>query len=136
MENVDLLKNIISIIIALFGWYIVHKFTSLRELKNKQREIRINYLLNTYKKLERAIDYHNNEKFEIKKSLEDAISEIQLVGTRKQIILSQEIGKSFKEKGSANLKELLIQLRNDLRKELDLEPISEDIYNLRISIKG
>jgi len=137
MEDLTLFNMLITTFVALFGWFIIHKFTSLRELKNKQREIRVNYLLKTYMCLEKAISHSSRDTIKIKNDLELAIAEIQLLGTKKQISLSKEIGLSFAKSNGANLEELLILLRNDLRSELNLESVSEKINYLRInSLKG
>ncbi|HGF7228226.1 TPA: hypothetical protein AB5B86_003675, partial [Vibrio cholerae] len=42
---------IVSILLAVFGWVVGHKLTSQRDIRNKQRELRVKYLLEAYEVL-------------------------------------------------------------------------------------
>jgi len=78
-----MISNIISIIVAVIGWIIAHYFTSKRDFANKKREIRINYLAEAYRKLERGAmplsKKYNPGDFE------SAIADIQLFGNPEQV---------------------------------------------------
>lgn len=74
------MSHVVAVLIALAGWLIGHIFTSARELKNKRREIRTQYLLEAYRRLESSSNLTNPEK--AWKNIESAIADIKL--TRKR----------------------------------------------------
>ena len=71
-------------------------------------------------------------KGEAARKVEHAISIIQLLGTREQIRLSGVFMEAMKGQPNAKLDPLLGELRADLRREIDLEEITDDIVWLRI----
>src|SRR5690606_39119543 len=109
-------------------WYIVHIFAARRDRKNKQRELRINYLIEAWRKLEYASNRAGINPVEY---VEKPIADIQLFGTKKQINLTIKIANELAEKRGTNLIELLTELREDLRKELNLEKINTPIKVFR-----
>ena len=125
----DYLKIIISIVVAVLGWIIAHYFTSKREIKNKRREIRVEFLIRAYLKLENAIQREFNE---ISADLESVSADIQLFGTEEQILLVKTILDDLANKGDADLVYLLKSLRYDLRAELQLSHTEEIIQYLRV----
>ena len=58
---------------------------------------------------------------------------IQLFGTPRQVDLVQRFASDFAARGGASLDELLADLRTDLRAELNLEAVPENIVHLRIT---
>ena len=64
--------------------------------------------------------------------LETAIADIQLLGTQKQIELAQQFAVQMSQTGRGDSLELLIQLREDLRKELKLKPTERNLKILRL----
>lgn len=66
-----------------------------------------------------------------KAELETAIAEIQLLGTQKQIELAQQVAVQISQTGVGDTLELLMQLREDLRKELGIYPVERDLKILR-----
>lgn len=65
--------------------------------------------------------------------LDSAIVDIQLFGTVDQISAAQSFAGELAELRVAQLDKLLASLRNDLRKELKLEPVEGPIVVLRPS---
>jgi hypothetical protein len=68
--------------------------------------------------------------------MESAIADIQLFGTKGQAIAAKKLATDLAEQGSASLDDLLLSLRGELRRELNLEQISGGITHLRIPEKG
>lgn len=63
--------------------------------------------------------------------LDSAIVDIQLFGSADQISAAQNFARELAELRVAQLDKLLASLRNDLRKELKLEPVEGPIVVLR-----
>ena len=59
------------------------------------------------------------------------MSDIQLLGTARQSKLAAQFCIDMADKGVGYMDDLLLDLRNDLRKELTLEPLSERSLVLR-----
>ena len=125
------MEYITSVILALFGWWVVHRLNAQRDVLNKRRDLRVGYLLEAYRKLEGASNRHPSE--ERYSDIESAIADIQLLGTPKQVKLARDFTNNFAHEGKAFLDELLQEIRNDLRQELRLEPDNSRIQYLRIS---
>ncbi|MBW2740339.1 MAG: hypothetical protein JRE64_16175 [Deltaproteobacteria bacterium] len=125
-----LIPLIITTIVAVVGWYIAHFLSFKRDRANKRRELRIQYLIEAYRRIERAANRPKN--FDNNKELESAISDIQLFGTKKQAKLAEQFAYEIAHKSNASTDELLIDLRQDLRAELDLEQLPSEITYLRL----
>lgn len=123
-----LIPLLTTAIITIVGWYIVHLLSTKRDRRNKQRELRINYLIEAWRKLEYA---SNRKEINATEYVEKPIADIQLFGTKKQIELSIKIANELAETKGSNLIELLTELRQDLRKELNLEKIETPIKVFR-----
>lgn len=122
------LPLIITSIITMLGWFFLHSLTKQRDKHNKQKDLRINYLIEAWRKLEHAANRKNVDTLEY---LEKPIADIQLFGTKKQIEMVQALAKEIVETENANLTELLTELRQDLRKELNLEKVLPEIKIFR-----
>lgn len=123
----------LTLSITILGWYIIYRFDKYRDTENKKKDMRIDYLINAWRKLEYAAA---RDKYDVIEHLEKPVADIQLFGTKKQIELTMKLANSIINKEQDNLSELLTELRNDLRKELNLEKIKEEIKVLRIPIKN
>lgn len=75
-----LIPLLITATVTIFGWYIVHIFASRRDRKNKQKELRINYLIEAWRKLEYT---SNRKEIDLIEYLEKPIADIKLFGTKK-----------------------------------------------------
>ena len=111
--------------VALVGWFVVHWLNVQRDQRNKKRELRIQYLIEAYRRLERSVDRPGRERK--KEDFESAIADIQLFGTSEQIRLAVEVGEELAAQGTVSLKKLLPELRRDLRQELDLQEVDTEI---------
>ena len=81
-------------------------------------------------RIERAANRPKN--FDNNDELESAISDIQLLGTIKQAKLAEQFASEIANKSNANTDELLLDLRKDLRAELGLEQLVDEITYLRL----
>jgi hypothetical protein len=119
-----LIPLLITSVVVIVGWFIIHWLSSKRDQNNKRRELRVQYLIEAWRKLENScnrndITWHHD--------LESAIADIQLFGSPEQIVLAENFIQDFtnKENHGADADELLNSLRQDLRKELQLEAIQK-----------
>jgi len=124
-----LLPLLITAIFAIVGWFVAHYLSSNRERARKRHDLRVQYLIEAWRRLENASNRHDDSRYD---DLERAIADIQLFGSREQIELAQRFAEDFVKNGSASLDELLEDLRQDLRKELRLESVPKNIKYLRI----
>ncbi|HBF34524.1 TPA: hypothetical protein DDW35_08165 [Candidatus Sumerlaeota bacterium] len=126
-----LVTLIVALIVTPLGWWVVHYFSSRRDLRNEQRKMVVEYLLGAYHKLEENI--HPSSDGESKqKQLESAIAEIQLLGSQLQIKMALEFAASMANTGEGDLQKLLFDLRASLRFELQLEDVNAKILYYRI----
>lgn len=121
---------LITSVVTMLGWFILHWFAKRRDIANKQKELRINYLIEAWRKLEYAA---NRKEFDKTECLEKPIADIQLFGTKKQISLAIELATAIVENQDSNLTGLLEELRGNLRKELNLEKVSTPIKIFRVN---
>lgn len=119
-----------SIIVVIFGWYVAHYLTRRRDQANKRRDLRVQYLIEAYRNLEFASN--RTLTADVAPFLEKAVADIQLFGTPKQVQLAQDFAVGFAKNRSHSLDPLMRELRQDLRKELDLESVQPEIKYLRI----
>lgn len=126
----SLIISLIALVFSFFNLFIVHSLNKKRDLINKKKEMRIKYLITAWQLLESA---SNRQDASLINNLEKAIADIQLFGSLEQIRLSMEFVSYFKTNRTADTSKLLNELRNDLRKELDLDAVQlSDFASLRI----
>lgn len=129
--NLDLLLPLlITALITIVGWFVAHQLNSWRDSINKRREKRIEYLINAYRNLAKAV--HHPRVYEISDLVESALSDIQLFGTEEQIQKALIFMKEFTSSEGADLEDLLNSLRVDLRRELKLSKINGKLWWLKI----
>ncbi|MGC2457045.1 MAG: hypothetical protein WA435_03510 [Gallionellaceae bacterium] len=119
MWDTETLKLFVPAIVAILGWFAAHQFNVYRDRANKRRDLRVQYLLEAYRRLEFAANRPEAGKEEQDK-FESALADIQLLGTEQQI---EELMKFLAEFNSsvASINPLLELLRSHLRRELKLE---------------
>ena len=123
-------EGIITVLIAIIGWFIVYHFEKRRDHLNKRRDLHLQYLISAYRNLESA---SNRELTSTTASeLESAVADIQLFGTANQVRLARGFATSFAQAGKASLDELLEELRRDLRAELQLDEVPRAMKFLRV----
>ena len=112
-----------SILIAIAVAYATHYLTSQRELKNRRREQRISYLIAAYHAFSSVCNRDRKDNNDRIGEIEQAIASIKLLGSRKQICLVQKLETELVNHGGFSVGDLLVNLRDSLRKELGVEAI-------------
>ena len=123
---------LVTAFVAIFGWLVVHRLSAARDRANKRRDLRVQYLIDAYRRLENAGN-RNSRTADYSTALESAVADIQLFGSPAQVKLARQFALDFADNGVATLDPLLDNLRNDLRAELRLHRIDESITYLRIT---
>ena len=120
---------VIAALVAVGGWFVVNALAARRERENDRRDYRTRFLIDAWVAIEDAANREDQQRL---LALEDPIARIQLLGTPRQIELALSFSRAMAEKSRGSLDELLIDLRRDLREELDLEPVSDALLHLRV----
>lgn len=119
-----------GVAIAVAGWF-VSQYQARRAVR---RNMRIDYLLVAYRRLERGSNRPMTPVEE--REVEMAVADIQLLGSVTQVRLAEEFVRSFAATGEADTEPLLQDLRASLRKELLLETVEPHHSWLRIDRQG
>jgi len=106
-----------GVIIAIGGW-IVSQHQARRGLR---RNMRIEYLLDAYRRLERTTNRVMS--IDNERALEEAVADILLLGSPSQVELAETFAREFANNRAANPGPLLEDLRMSLRRELLLEAV-------------
>ncbi len=112
------LKYAIPVIIAILGLMGGHFLSNRRESEKRKKEMRVTYLIEAFRKLEKGASPTANNYSP--GDFESAISDIQLFGSGSQVKLAQKFCKSASEGDGSLLQDLLENIRNELRTELSL----------------
>ena len=124
-----LIPLLVTTAVAIIGWFVAHRFTTNRDRANKQRDIRITYLVQAYRDIGMAASrVPNSEQF---KKLESAFHDIQLFGTPSQLDKLHAATERWKSTGGADMNVLLSDLRDGLRQELNLPKTSSSLIFFR-----
>jgi hypothetical protein len=121
----------ITTTVGVVGWYAAHRLAAARDRANKRRELRVQYLIEAYRRLE----FVSNRPITpvTARDFEQAIADIQLFGTGRQVDLARDFAKGFAQNGTHSLDPLLDDLRQSLRAELSLEVVKAKITYLRMN---
>jgi hypothetical protein len=127
--NFDLLiPLVISTLVAILGWIVGHKLNNALDRASKHRDLRLQYLVSAYRKLESSIGRNLVTDTEAAKAQEEACADIQLFGTQPQI---DRLLAALKQGEGADLDPVLNLLRDELRSELCLPKITGNVLALR-----
>jgi 2-oxoglutarate dehydrogenase complex dehydrogenase (E1) component-like enzyme len=126
------LSMLVTVGLALAGWWISYFTTLRRDRAQKKRDLKVQYLIEAYRRLENAA-HRNPLSRENKNEMESAMADIQLFGSQEQVELVVRYAQEFANQGSAGLDDLLKSLRRDLRKELDLGEVGPEMAILRMA---
>ncbi len=126
---------LLGIFVPVLGSYFLGHRAGV---KKKRHDLTIEYLVDAYRVI--AHDYSNREmNVDIANKLEGVLSDIQLFGSPSQIEKTVEmIEKTMNNQGNnpiPDLNSLLLDLRNDLRKQLKLKKTDKSVLVLRLSKK-
>lgn len=111
---------------------LAHRFTSRRDQANRRSDLRVQYLLTAYRTVADVAHRDFSSEPENARAFEQGLADIQLLGSKEQAEMAVAIGKALAEDGAAELDDLLLSLRDDLRAELQLEPLVRPPFHIRI----
>ncbi|MEI7294413.1 hypothetical protein WCQ02_19915 [Paraburkholderia tropica] len=119
MLDSETLKFLVPVVVAVAGWFAAHQFNVHRDRQNKRRDMRIQFLLDAYRRLESAANRQKMSE-EQKLEFESAVADIQLLGNKEQVAATVAFLRQHASRSGANIDSVLQLLRNDLRAELGL----------------
>jgi hypothetical protein len=117
--------------VAVMASWLSHRFSSERDVANERRKMRIQYLLDAYRRLESASNRPNIDGDWSK--FESAVADVQLLGGAQQVRLAREFALNMAKNGTAPLDPLIEDLRASLRSELLLEAVRENVVYVRLT---
>ena len=117
-------------VVAIAGRWVVNA----QQRRAVRSNMRIEYLLSAYRQLERVTNREPTK--EHGRAIEEAVADVYLLGTPKQVELVADFAKNFAQAGGADLNNLLMDLRKSLRRELLLEDDDSNSVSLRIEDKS
>ena len=115
--------------VAIASWYVVHRLSIDRDQRIKRRDLRVQYLIEAYRRLESAA--HRTDLSAFARDLESALTDVQLFGTGRQVQLAHEFAESMARDHTAALDPLVADIRSELRSELRLEAVPDRIVVFR-----
>lgn len=121
----------VTLVVAVLGGWSGHHLSMRRDLAGERRKLRVSYLLEAYRRLEGAAN--RGDASRCRPEYESAIADIQLLGSPRQVSLARQFAIEIATKRTSSLDDLLFDLRQSLRAELELEPVSEKIIFLRFT---
>lgn len=131
-----MIQQILSILIpaavVILGWIVAHELNVRRDTLAKRRDLRVQYLIEAYRKLENNAG-RINALPEVRRAFESAVADIQLLGTKVQIDALLVFLRQFKDNVNGDIVPVLKLLRDDLRKELHLELDVQSIHQFRFT---
>lgn len=131
--SISLLQVFVSAAVALIVVALGHAFALDRDRKNRRQEQRINYLISVYRAFGKA--NHHPQLYEVAEELEQAVGDVQLFGTKRQVELARKFATDLGTAQAAEMDELLMELRDSLRAELGAEPLSGRLVCIRVGRK-
>lgn len=125
-------SHIVTVLVALFGWLVIHRLTAWRDRVNHRRQIQTDYLISAFQRLANSANRPPSTSSVYFKDMESAIADIQLFGNLQDVEIVNSFLEEFSSKGQASLDQLLSTLRDKLRKELNYEALTENVRWLRV----
>jgi len=137
------IKITVVVVIASLGWVVSHYFTSRRDLKSALRQRRIDALTNAYDVLIRvgldkgipARRDHAGNIQEYVRDFERSIVMIHLYGNRRQVELVNALSVKLADDRFYDGTDLINELRNGIRDELNIERISVLPHYSKVVVK-
>jgi len=129
-----LVPLLVTTIIATGGWYAAHHLTAIRDRDNKLIDLRIQYELGIYRRLERTVGKQITR--EIADEIEMALADLQVIGSVAQVQMANQYIEEFSGRrlDGISVKDILEDIRRTLRQDLWLEPVTEPVRHFRLTI--
>jgi len=134
MFDAETLKYTVPAVVAVIGWFAAHQFNVYRDRQNKRRDLRVQFLLDAYRRLESAANRPKKTE-EQALAFESAVADIQLLGTADQVAATVRYLHEHASGDGAQIDEVLRLLRNNLRKEVGLPGKVENAVVFRFTRK-
>ncbi|MDO5638237.1 MAG: hypothetical protein Q4G28_00010 [Neisseria sp.] len=128
---IETIKYSLPLMLIAIGWIVVHQLNIHRDRKNKQADLRLQFLLEAYRRLEFSANRDIVSSEEFMRNHESAIADIQLLGNSEQISAILKYINNHARNGSADISNVLELLRQELREELNLSNEKEKIVVFR-----
>ena len=129
-----LLPLSVTAVVAFLNTIIYHCLVSARDQRNKRREARLRFLIDAYQRLEANASRGMINDTKYADDFESAIADIKFFGTTDQCRMAKDLSCSIAIKDpDATSGPLLQALRDDIRKELELEPLGEELFHFRVA---
>jgi len=123
--------------VAILGWCVGHALNARRDRINKRREVRVQYLIEAYRRLEAGACRGAIHATEFGTGFESAIADVQLFGTAEQARLARAMAVAIATRQeNASAGPLLLSLRDALRRELGLGALQEEPFHFRLGPQG
>jgi hypothetical protein len=130
MRAMSLTQLVVPALAALVAAALAHLFTRVRDRENRRPEQRIDYLVSAFRGLAKA--NHHPRLYEVAEDIEQAVADIQLFGSPKQIQLARQFATAFGTTQEADMDDLLNELRDSLREELGRKKVNGNLVWLKI----
>jgi hypothetical protein len=129
---ISAILNLLHALLSLLGRLFGQAWGARRELDNKRRDLRVQFLVEAWRNIERASNRTGRKEM---RGLEQALADVQLLGTPSQADQAARVARSLARKAtnSAAIDELLESLRVDLRDEMRLGRAVSPLVCLRMS---
>lgn len=124
-------SQLFTLLLALVGWFVVHRLNAKRDLINHKRDMQTDYLIKAFQLLANSANRPFEPGAQHLKDIECSLANIQLFGSKKQVQLVEDFTNEFAKTNSASLDPLLNSLRQDLRKELGYDLLNGNIKWVR-----
>lgn len=127
MNNFVIPSHLVTVGVALVGWFVVHRLTAWRDRVTHNRKVRTDFLVKAFQNLANSANRPPAPAAQHFRDMESAIADIQLFGSKAQVELVESFTKDFEATKQASLDPLLNSLRKDLRKELGYEQLASNV---------
>ncbi len=130
---------LLSLVSSAVGGSIVaaanHFLTRQRDRRERFEELRIGYLVEAWKQIQKASDikdFSGLDKNALCDGLEEAVASVMLLGNLEETDAARNFAKQFSEGRGGSAFELLKVLRRNLRRELGITIDDTDLVALRL----
>ncbi len=107
MSAHPLLTLLIPTLVAVVSWFVGNWLSVRRDRANKRRDLRVQYLIDAYRRLEAA--GHRPLVPPYSSDMESAVADVQLFGSPAQVAAAQKFALEMAEQSHASLDDLYVE---------------------------